>query len=164
MIRRSTGTSLLLAEAGAGVVGAEGIDHAAGRGVVDDAAFDAFDVVIIGIHEVHAGDEQRLIGKRAVALTAAVAVVGHALEGLQEAFEGQAGRRKFRLEALVELLPGVDLGEKLDLGARRLARGTAGRRVEVLVFVRSGWAIQAYQVFPRKAVYVCRRPLSSGCT
>jgi hypothetical protein len=38
MIRRSTGTSLLLAEAGAGVVSAEGIDHAARRRVVNHAA------------------------------------------------------------------------------------------------------------------------------
>jgi hypothetical protein len=37
----------LFPEAGAGVVSAEGIDQAVGCGVVDDAALDAVDVIII---------------------------------------------------------------------------------------------------------------------
>lgn len=85
----------LLAEARAGVVGAERIDHAVGRGVVNHAALDALDVVVVGVHEVHAGDEQGLIGERAVALAAPLAVVGHALEGLEEALEGEARRREY---------------------------------------------------------------------
>jgi len=40
--------------------------------------FAALRVTAEGVHEVHAGDEQRLIGKRAIALAAAVAMVGHA--------------------------------------------------------------------------------------
>ncbi len=39
-----------------------------------------------------AGDEQRLIGERPLALAASVTVVGHALEGVQEALEGEAPR------------------------------------------------------------------------
>src|ERR1017187_6209779 len=47
-----------LAVDGAGVVGAEGVNLAVGGGIVDHAALDSFHVVIIGIHEVHAGQHQ----------------------------------------------------------------------------------------------------------
>ena len=49
---------------------------------MDHAALDALDVVIVGVHEVHAGDEQGLIGECTVASAASAAVVvRHIQEG-----------------------------------------------------------------------------------
>ena len=75
---------------------------------MDDAAFDALDVVVISVHEVHAGDEQRLVGERAIAVAAPVAMVGHALEGLEEALEAQSRRRELGPEMLAQSLPGAE--------------------------------------------------------
>jgi hypothetical protein len=43
------------------VVGAEWIDQAVWRGVVDDAPFNALHFVIVGVHEVHAAGHEKLI-------------------------------------------------------------------------------------------------------
>ena len=112
-----------LAVDGAGVVGAERIDPAVGRGVVDHAALHALHVVIVGIHEVHAGQHQGAVGEALLlAFAAAVALVGHALQGLQELVEGQALRRLFLVEELAQAVPGFELGEELEAALAGLAR------------------------------------------
>src|SRR5262249_59076085 len=63
-----------------GVVGAEGVDPSVGSGVVNHAALHAFHVVIVGIHEVHAGQHERAVGEALLLVfAAAVLLVGHAL-------------------------------------------------------------------------------------
>ena len=47
---------------------------------------------------MHAGHQKRFVGKRAVVLATAFAVVGHSLKGVQEALKGEARRRELRLE------------------------------------------------------------------
>ena len=64
----------LFAEDRTGVVGAERIDQAVGRGVVDHAALHALHVVVVRVHEVHAGQHQGAVGEALLlAFAAAVA-------------------------------------------------------------------------------------------
>jgi len=116
-----------LAHAGSGVVNAEGINQAIGGSVVDHATLDAGEIVIVRVHEMHARHEQRLVGECAVALAPPVVVVGHALQGLEEALEGQTRRGKLRLEMSAKLLPGIDLSEHL----KSCSLGLPGEPVDI---------------------------------
>ena len=92
-----------VAENNTGIVGAERIEMPVRRGIVDDAAFDAFHIVIVGIHEMHAGYHERFVGVGAVILAAAGLLVEQSLDGLPEL--GQ--RQPFGSLALVEMLVGA---------------------------------------------------------
>src|ERR1035437_3943585 len=60
----------------AGVVGAEGVNQTVGGGVVDHATLHALHIVVVGIHEVHAGHHQGLVGEALLlALAAAILLV-----------------------------------------------------------------------------------------
>src|ERR1019366_2378116 len=106
----------------AGVVGAEGVNLAVGGGIVDHAALHPFHVVVIGIHEVHAGQHEGSVGETlGLIFTAAVALVGHALQGLQELVKVQALGSLLLVEELAQAVPGFELGEKLEAARAGLA-------------------------------------------
>ena len=90
---------------------------------MDHAALYALHIVVVRIHEVHAGQHQGAVSEALLlAFAAAEALIGQALEGLQELVEVQALGRFFLVEELAQAVPGLQFGEELNAALAGLAR------------------------------------------
>jgi len=138
---------------------------------VDDAALHPFHVVVIGIHEVHAGQHQGPVSEAlGLVLAAAVTLVGHALQRLQEQVEVQALGRLLLMEELAQAVPGFELGEELEaalagLGlwdgrAQTLAIGVSEIVDETMAWEAAQKMLTEAELFIRCGVYKLVLPYS----